>query len=78
MKSFAINFTFKSIISIALTLLIMFVALFYLQGFGLLIIITLLVLDRVVSYINRAHVWFSVRAWRKMLLAAAQYSSPLA
>ena len=67
MKSFAINFTFKSIISVALTLLIMFVALFYLQGFGLLIIITLLVLDRVVSYINRAHVWFSVRAWRKML-----------
>jgi hypothetical protein len=67
MKSFAINFTFKSIMSIALTLLIMFVALFYLQGFGLLIIITLLVLDRVVSYINRAHVWFSVRAWRKML-----------
>lgn len=67
MKSFAINFTFKSMMSIALTLLIMFVALFYLQGFGLLIIITLLVLDRVVSYINRAHVWFSVRAWRKML-----------
>ena len=67
MKSFAINFTFKSFISVALTLLIMFCALVYLQGFGLLIIITLLVLDRVVSYINRAHVWFSVRAWRKML-----------
>lgn len=78
MKSFAINFTFKSIVCIALTLLIVFVALFYLQGFGLLIIITLLVLDRVVSYINRAHVWFSVRAWRKMLWAAAQCSSPLA
>ena len=57
----------KTVVCIVLTLLIMFVALFHLQGFGLLLIITLLVLDRVVSYINKVQVWFAMRAWRKML-----------
>ena len=63
----AVNFTFKSVVCIAITLLIMFVALFHLQGFGLLILITLLVLDRVAHYFNRATVWLALRAWRKML-----------
>lgn len=56
----AASFTFKSVVCIALTLVVMFIALFYLQGFGLLCIITLLVLDRVVSYVNKIQVWFTM------------------
>ena len=62
-----VNFTFRSVLIITITLAIMIVALVYMQGFGFLLLITLLVLDRVAHYFNKITVWLAVRAWRKML-----------
>ena len=62
-----LNFTFRSVLIIAITLGIMIIALVYMQGFGFLLLITLLVLDRVAHYFNKITVWLAVRAWRKML-----------
>jgi len=62
-----LNNTFNSVLVIGITLLIMFIALFYLQGFGLLLIITLLVMHHVARYVNKVTVWFALRAWRKVL-----------
>ena len=65
--NYLLTFTFRSVLIIAITLGIMIIALVYMPGFGLLLLITLLVLDRVAHYFNKVTVWFVLRAWRKVL-----------
>ncbi len=56
----SLRFTFRSAVIVAITLFVMFLALFYFHGFGILLLITLLVMERVAHYVRRLTTWWSL------------------
>jgi hypothetical protein len=65
MNSLLQSYPVRFLLVLAGTLFVMWLALFVFTGFGLLLLITLLVADRVAHYLGKVTVFFAVRNWTK-------------